>query len=458
MAYDKIIPIRARLDHTVNYILDHAKTSLAATLDYIVDSAKNTLGQEVLETAINCQLETVFQDMLATKRRWDKTGGVQGYHLIHSFAPGEVTPLEAHELGVEFATRLLGDRYEAVVSTHLDHDHLHCHILFNSVSFMDGRKFQNTFRDYFRDIRGVSNAISAERGLSVIQPESRGKDYSEWQAEKSGKATLRGLVRRDIDAAIARAFTCQTFWEQLEKLGYAVKRGPSVKHTAVRPPGGVRFIRLSSLGDGYTEEAIRERLARARNGHEPPTIQKPSIARKQRRYTVQGGQVPRRPRRKLQGFRALYVRYLYLLGIRRPPSPKRPPLPFSVRKEVTKLNRYAAQFRLLQAYRIDSAAQLHMLEDALQAEIDTLTDRRKELYRQKRRGQEVDGDIQTITRALRPLRSQLRTCVQVERAIPQIRAQERRCRDAMRKEKDHRTETIDKADKARPRKFSLPDR
>ena len=247
MAYDKIIPIRARLDHTVNYILDHAKTSLAATLDYIVDSAKNTLGQEVLETAINCQLETVFQDMLATKRRWDKTGGVQGYHLIHSFAPGEVTPLEAHELGVEFATRLLGDRYEAVVSTHLDHDHLHCHILFNSVSFMDGRKFQNTFRDYFRDIRGVSNAISAERGLSVIQPESRGKDYSEWQAEKSGKATLRGLVRRDIDAAIARAFTYQIFWEQLEKLGYAVKRGPSVKHTAVRPPGGVRFIRLSSL-------------------------------------------------------------------------------------------------------------------------------------------------------------------------------------------------------------------
>ena len=207
-----------------------------------------------------------------------------------------------------------------------------------------------------------------------------------------------------------------------------------------------------------TEEAIRERVARARGGHGPPVIQKPSIARKQHRYTLQGGQVPRRPRRKLRGFRALYVRYLYLLGIRRPPSPKRQPLPFSVRKEVTKLNRYAAQFRLLQAYRIDSAVQLHLLEDALQAEIDALTDRRKELYRQKRRGQEVDGDIQTITRALRPLRSQLRTCGQVERAIPQIRAQERRCRDAMRKEKDHRTETIDKADKARPRKFSLPDR
>ena len=107
MAYDKIIPIRARLDHTVNYILDHAKTSLAATLDYIVDSAKNTLGQEVLETAINCQLETVFQDMLATKRRWDKTDGVPGYHLTHPFAPGASPPLAAHESAVQCATRAL---------------------------------------------------------------------------------------------------------------------------------------------------------------------------------------------------------------------------------------------------------------------------------------------------------------------------------------------------------------
>lgn len=457
MAYDKIIPIRARLDHTVNYILDHAKTSLAATLDYIGDNAKNTLGQEVLETAINCQLETVFQDMLATKRRWDKTGGVQGYHLIHSFAPGEVTPLEAHELGVEFATRLLGDRYEAVVSTHLDHDHLHCHILFNSVSFMDGRKFQNTFRDYFRDIRGVSNAISAERGLSVIQPESRGKDYSEWQAEKSGKPPSGGWSaghRRRHRQGLYLPDLLGTAGET----GYAVKRGPSVKHTAVRPPAAFALSASPAWGTATPRRPSGSGWARARSGHGPSVIQKPSIARKQRRYTLQGGQVPRRPRRKLRGFRALYVRYLYLLGIRRPPSPKRPPLPFSVRKEVTKLNRYAAQFRLLQAYRIDSAVQLHMLEDALQAEIDALTDRRKELYRQKRRGQEVDGDIQTITLALRPLRSQLRTCVQVERAIPQIRTQERRCRDAMRKEKDHRTETIDKADKARPRKFSLPDR
>ena len=82
-----------------------------------------------------------------------------GYHLIHSYAPGEVTPRQAHELGVEFARRVLGEKYEVVVSTHLDHEHLHCHILFNSVSFVDGRKYQNTFKDYFGDIRGTSNAF-----------------------------------------------------------------------------------------------------------------------------------------------------------------------------------------------------------------------------------------------------------------------------------------------------------
>ena len=173
-----------------------------------------------------------------------------GYHLIHSYAPGEVTPVQAHELGVVFARQLLGDRYEAVISTHLDREHLHCHILFNSVSLLDGKKYLDNFAAYYGDIRGVSNAVSARHGLSVIQSEDRGRNYSEWRAEKAGKTTLRDLIRRDMDTAISRSFTLQTFWEQLEKQGYTVKRGPRVKHTANRPPGGARVFRRGSLGTG----------------------------------------------------------------------------------------------------------------------------------------------------------------------------------------------------------------
>lgn len=440
MAYDKIIPVRARLDHCAEYVLNPEKTSLPD-------------GGPRLATAINCQLDTAYRDMMDTKRRWGKSSGVQGYHIIHSYTPGEVTPMEAHEMGVELAQRLLGDKYEAIVSTHLDHDHLHCHILFNSVGFMDGAKFRNTFQDYYRDIRGISNEVSRAHGVSVIEPEAKGEHYAEWSAGQSGKATVRGLVRQDMDAAINSAFTYQTFWEQLAKLGYTIKRGPNVKHTAVRPPGGARFIRLASLGDGYTEDAIKERLAGVRSGIS--TAQSPP-PKPPKRYTVKRGPLPRRPRQKLKGFRALYVHYLYLLGIRRP-SPKRPPLPFSVRKEVIRLNRYAAQFRFLQANRVDNAAQLAMLGDALQAEIDALTDQRKDLYRRKRRGQDVDGEIQAITQKLRPLRQKLKTCGQIEQAVGHIRSQTELCRDAQRKEQEHQKAII-KTRQARPQKFSPPDR
>lgn len=458
MAYDKIIPVKARLDHCVNYVLDPEKTSIAAALDYIENGDKTALpdGSAYLTTAINCQLDTALQDMLDTKHRWGKEGGVQGYHLIHSYAPGEVTPIEAHEMGMELAERLLGDKYEAVIATHLDHDHLHCHILFNSVSFMDGSKFRNTFQDYYRDIRGVSNEVSRAHGVSVIEPEAKGAHYAEWSAGQRGKATVRGLIRQDIDAAIAHAFTYQTFWGQLEKMGYAIKRGPHVKHTAVRPPGGVRFIRLASLGDGYTEEAIKARLAGVRSGQAPTRAAPPGP--QARRYTVKNGPLSRRPRQKLKGFRALYVHYLYLLGIRKP-SPKRPPLPFSVRKDVVRLDRYAEQFRFLQAYRIDSAAQLAMLGDALQAEIDARTERRKNLYRLKRQGQDVDGEIQDINEELRPLRAKRRTCGQIEQATPHIWEQEQLCRDAERKENEHQQQkTTDKTRQAVSRKFSLSDR
>ena len=160
MAYDKIITLRGRMDHCIDYVLNEEKTGLAHALAYVENPSKT----RQLVTGINCGAETALADMRATKRRWDKKGGILGYHIIHSYAPGEVTPEEAHAAGVEFAQRLLGDRYEAVVATHLDREHLHCHIVFNSVSFVDGKKYRSDFKSYFEDLRGISNEVSRERG------------------------------------------------------------------------------------------------------------------------------------------------------------------------------------------------------------------------------------------------------------------------------------------------------
>jgi len=421
MAYDKIITLRGRMDHCLDYVLNEEKTSLKSALDYGMDPAKT----HHLVTGINCGPDSAHSEMQATKRRWDKRGGILGYHIIHSYAPGETTPEEAHAAGVEFARRLLGDRYEAVVSTHTDREHLHCHIVFNSVSFVDGKKYRSDFHSYFGTLRETSNTVSREYGLSVIEPEGRGRHYAEWDAERSGRATISGLVRQDIDAAVRESFTFDSFLTALRRQGYTVKYGPNIKHTAITPPGGRRSFRLDSLGDGYTEADIRKRLAAVRRGEAPapPMPPRPPIIPK--RYRVRRGTIPKNPHKKLHGFRALYCYYLYLLGGPR----QRKRSPFSVRADVAKLRQYQRQFSLLRKYRVDNDRQLSMLADALQAKIDTLVTDRKELYGERREGADVEVEIAAVNTELRQLRRELKTCGKIEGDIPRIRERAELCRE-----------------------------
>ena len=444
MAYDKIIPLRSRLDHCLDYVLNEDKTSLSYALSY----AENPEKSHQLVTGINCEARTAYEEMRATKRRWDKRNGILGYHLVHSYAPGEVTPEQAHAAGVEFARRLLGDHYEAVVATHIDREHYHCHIVFNSVSFVDGRKYRSDFKSYFGEVRGTSNAVSQDFGLSVIQPRDKGKHYAQWDAEHRGKATISSLVRQDIDAAIRESFTFDIFLTALRRQGYSVKFGPNVKHAAVRPPGAGRFFRLDSLGDGYTEADIRARLAAMRRGEAPPPPAPELRPRKQHRYTIQSGRLPERRHQKLKGFRALYVYYLYFLGVRRPRGAHQ--YPFPIRAEVIKLHRYQRQMNLLQTYHIDTDDQLTLLGEALQARIDALTGQRKVLYGQKRDGKDVTGEIETINRELRRLRGQLKTCGQIEADTPRIRAQAETCRAQARQEKEEQEKRRAAISQSRP--------
>lgn len=419
MAYDKIIAIRSRLDHCVSYALNPEKTDLAAALRYIENEEKINGEHRVFATALNCSLETAFREMQETKQRWGKPGGVLGYHVIHSYAPGEVMPEQAHEIGVEFAAALLGGNYEAVVSTHLDRDHLHCHIVFNSVSLLDGRKYRSNKKTYYEELRGLSNEISRKHGLSVIETNGSGEAYAEWQAQAQGKPTIRGMIRKDIDDALAQAFTLHSLLSILQKQGYTIKIGPKLRHTAIRPPGGTRFIRLDSLGEGYTEAEIIQRLKAVRGGTPPkqtPAEKAPTVflPRGKCRYVRK----PTHPfRRKPGSLRGLYFYYLHLLGkdrpMRRPPS-------FALRKEIIRLERYQKQFQLLREYRIDSAAQLDVLHSALQAQIDALTERRGLLYREKRRGADASEQIAALTAALRVWRKKLRLCEQIADTLPQL--------------------------------------
>lgn len=259
MAYTKVFAIRARLDDRVKYAVNGEKTELDERIVYTADPEKTDTVRFV--TTLNCRsAETAFAAMQKTKKKYKKTGGVLGYHFIQSFAPGEVTPEQAHEIGCEFARRLFGEDFEAVIGTHLDKAHPHNHIVVNSVSRTDGHKYHSSPESYYNDVRGTSDALCRENDLSVITPQGKGKHYAEWKAEQGGKPTVRGVIRTDIDAIIHQAYTYDTFLMLLRKNGYEVRRSPNRKYTTVKPPGAKRAIRLDSLGEGYTEADNLEQL------------------------------------------------------------------------------------------------------------------------------------------------------------------------------------------------------
>ena len=179
------------------------------------------------------------------------------------------------------------------------------------------------YRDRIKDllggagegIRGTSDAICLEYGLSIIEPSEPSVSRAEWEAQQSGKPSFRSTVRVDIDTAIAGAYTMRSFWSELARMGYQIKRYPQVTHAAVKPPGGQRFLRLDKLGDGYSEAEILTRLTAGRIGAAPPISDHTPILPQRyvsrgRRYRVRG-KLPQAGRPK--GVRLLYLKYLYLL-------------------------------------------------------------------------------------------------------------------------------------------------
>lgn len=167
MAITKIWSVKSRLDSTLNYIANPDKTALKPDIDareglikYIKNENKTEQCKYV--TAYGCSEETPFYDMLETQKRFERThrkNGVVAYHIVQSFKKFETTPEIAHKCGRELVERLFQDKYECVIATHLDHDHLHNHIVINATSFVDGTKYKNKFKDYFVDIRGASDRI-----------------------------------------------------------------------------------------------------------------------------------------------------------------------------------------------------------------------------------------------------------------------------------------------------------
>ena len=395
MAYTSVIPVR-RLDRAVKYVMNKEKTtavSLQDALDYAANRDKTE--QSCFESSYACTLETAFADMRQTKERWHKLGGVQGYHLVQSFAAGEVTPELAHRIAKELADRVLGGRYEYVIGTHLNTGHIHSHIVWNSVSCVDGKKYRSNYKSYVTEIRAVSDELCRKYKLSVIDTENLNhvaKPYAEWLAEKNGQPTWRTAIRQDVDDAIQQSLTWRQFLSAMERKGYEVRMGR--KYPVLRPPGKERFVRFKTLGKRYTPEAIQTRILY-------PQFNRCFVENSPR---VQYGRLHGgKPRRKLTGLRALYYRYLYELGAL-PRKPSRSS--YAVRQDAYKLDQRIRQMEFLSKHNIDTLAQLETYRQAKLGEIIRLTAERKSLYKTN----PDSPRIQQVNTALKQLRQEERLC------------------------------------------------
>ena len=406
MAITKIYAITKNLWYSVAYASNEKKTGLDGVIDYAVNPDKTE--QRLFQACINCKsTDTAYAEMQNVKKRWKKENGVLGYHFIQSFKPGETTPEQAHQIGIEFAKQCFGDRFQVVIGTHLDKKHLHNHIVVNSVSFFDGKKYHSSPASYYNKIRFNSDKLCEENNLSIITPKGRGLHYAEWKAIKEGRPTIRGQIRSDIDEIIKCSYTMEQFWQNLKKRGFVIHRkGPNIKHTSIIAPNAKRPMRLDNLGKGYSEAEIFERIIATRNGI--ITAAPSEIPKKQYKFR---GNIKYVKGRKLKGFVALYFHYLYLFKkIQRKQTPQR--VSFFMRDEMIKFDRYQKQFKFLFTHNIETGEDLQKYQKDKEAEVEILITRRKKLYEERtdENCDEVKDQAKEINTELNELRKEIRLC------------------------------------------------
>lgn len=391
MAYTSVIPVH-RLDNSVEYVLNEDKTSRAKnagsmkeTVDYALNRDKTE--QDLFETGLGCATRSAFVDMRRVKEIWHKTGGVQGFHLVQSFAPGEITPELAHKIGLEFADRLLNGKFQAVIGTHLNTGCIHNHIVWNSVSMEDGSKYHSSKKTYVLEVRGISDELCRKYGLAVIQTERSeqvAKPYILWQAQKRGE-DWKAPIRQDVDVAIAEAFTWRQFLSALERKGYTLHF--ERKHPSITPPKKEWRVRFKTLGPRYTPEAIQRRILEPKNF--PLAGQRPI-----RRAKLRTGSKTPFGRSSL---RALYYVYFYRMGV----LPRKPSyMGYEVRQDIRRLDRRIEQMKFLSEHSIDDRGQLAALRTEAEHEIAALAKERQRLYRTAPEGEQI-GQINARLKALR---------------------------------------------------------
>ena len=417
MATTKIWPVKGTLKRLVDYASNPEKTTnddLEAVIMYAMNGEKtaDTDEKACYVTGVNCYAETVLDEMLSTQRRFGKTGGNVAYHCYQSFKPGEVTPQQCHELGVELARRMFGDRYQVLVATHLDKDHLHNHLVCCSVSFIDGKKFNDNKAAYTK-LRRLSDEICIENGLSVIEKPLGKTPRQIHFAEKNGEPTKYNLMRDAIDSAISLSANMPTFMSLMKQQGYVIAYSASRKYPTIRSVHSKKATRLFRLGEEYELERIEQRVYE--NSLETVIRNREELRSKPFRVPIRHTpvRVHRKKLRKISGIYAQYLHYLYLMGFR--PQKKHRPLSPEMREACRMCDMYSDCARLMARYHLHTETDVKSFIANSEQLMDVLTGERNKIRNQLRRAKdpEVIDDLKTerdqLTKEIAGIRKEIKT-------------------------------------------------
>lgn len=424
MAVTKIWKVKGSFSAPLKYVENEEKTRNPLTeegsqsLDDVIAYAANEdkTEQKYFVSSLNCDREHARDEFLMTKQRFGKEDGIVAYHAYQSFAEEDISPQLAHQIGVAFAKELWGDRFQVVIATHLNTEHVHNHFVINSVSFRDGKKYHDS-RAAYRRMQEVSDRLCREHDLQVIeQPQGKGSRYYLNQLEKAGMPTRYNVARAAIDEAISRSVNMEEFKYELKSMGYQYQFSMRRKYWTITPAGWDRPIRLHQLGEDYTRERIEQRVYENDIG-----VRERKYARAYF-YRPDQYNLRRRVDRIMgkSGLQRLYLRYCYELGYL-PKYTQRPqrlhPL---LREDLLKCEMYSQEARLLCRNGIETENDLLLHMNGIEEKMTEIMEQREELRKLVKRSlpeeekQQAKSEIAKLTVQLKDLRKEKRLCLDIK--------------------------------------------
>lgn len=434
--------VESRLDKVIKYVSNEEKTinedfikDLHRVIDYTIDDYKTE--EQYFVSGINCGVETAYKEMCGTKKEFSKIGGILAFHGFQSFKEGEVTPELAHEIGVKLAEELWGDRFEVIVSTHVNTNHIHNHFVINSVSFRDGKRYYDK-RSTYAEIRHVSDCLCAEYGLSVLEEKpcrNSRINYANYYKGVAIRSTYHSTTKEDIDRAIAQAYDYKDFLNLMRAMNYEVINRYG-KLSVKRPPYK-RNIRIErSFGEEYSISNIQFRIE---NEHMPRTpfpeakgVFKMFVNR------------PEHKNKKVGGIYGLFLYYCYLLG----KFPKEYPnkrLPPSIRADVKKMEQISEEAKMLVSQKIETYQQFLEYKNNVESQYEELMGKKELLWKKVSRSkldtekENIKKTIEELNVEIYSLRKEVVLCDGIEERLPIIKSKlkEMEKEDIVREEKEN---------------------